>query len=81
MPVKGMADTPGMSIGATRVRGVTVGVSALLLGIAIASESMIDEAITLVEKDAKPFRNRNFVMVDLSCFVVVLVLRGTYCLD
>jgi hypothetical protein len=66
VPVNGIAGTPGKSVGATRLKGVTVGVSALLLGTAMAVESMIDAAITLVEKEAKPFRNRNFVIVNLS---------------
>jgi len=49
-----------------RLRGVMAGVSALLLGIAMAIESVIDAAITLVEKDARPFRDRDFVIVNLS---------------
>jgi Cu/Ag efflux pump CusA len=40
-------------------------VSALLLGTAIVIESMIDAAIMLVENDARPFLEKNFVMLIL----------------
>jgi hypothetical protein len=66
---------------APSTRGVIVGVSALLLGTAIASENMIDAAITLEENDARPLRDGNFVMVNLSYFLVAAATIGTYCLD
>jgi hypothetical protein len=81
VPVNGIAGALGRWLGATSTRGVIVGVSALLLGTAIASENMIDAAITLEENDARPLRDGNFVMVNLSYFLVAAATIGTYCLD
>jgi hypothetical protein len=81
VPVNGIAGALDRWLGAINTSGVIVGVSALLLGTAIASENMIDAAITLEENDARPLRDGNFVMVNLSFFLVAAATIGTYCLD